>query len=73
MKTAVDLALLVNYEQARDWAKLLGNEDAADILDEILDEKKEADARLGELAGEQRIEPANGGENEKPEIVESIC
>jgi len=64
---------IASYRVLRDWAKLLGNEDAADILDEILDEKKEADARLGELAGEQRIEPENSGENEKPEIVESRC
>ena len=41
---------IASYGGLRDWAKLLGNEDAANILDEILDEEKAADAKLSELA-----------------------
>jgi ferritin-like metal-binding protein YciE len=37
---------IASYGGLRDWAKLLGNEDAANILDEILDEEKAADAKL---------------------------
>jgi len=43
---------IASYGGLRDWAKLLGNEDAANILDEILDEEKAADAKLSELAEE---------------------
>lgn len=41
---------IASYGGLRDWAKLLGNEEAASILDEILDEEKAADAKLTELA-----------------------
>jgi len=41
---------IASYGALRDWAKLLGNEDAADLLDEILDEEKAADAKLNGLA-----------------------
>jgi ferritin-like metal-binding protein YciE len=56
---------IASYGGLRDWAKLLGNEDAADILDEILDEEKAADAKLSELAGEQCNQSANSGEVEE--------
>lgn len=50
---------IASYGGLRDWAKLLGNEEAADILDEILDEEKAADAKLSELAEESCNEAAN--------------
>jgi ferritin-like metal-binding protein YciE len=50
---------IASYGGLRDWAKLLGHEDAAEILDEILDEEKAADAKLSELADEQCNESAN--------------
>jgi ferritin-like metal-binding protein YciE len=53
---------IASYGGLRDWAKLLGNEDAADVLDGILDEEKAADAKLNELAEEGCNESANNGE-----------
>lgn len=62
---------IASYGGLRDWAKLLGKEKASDILDEILDEEKAADARLSGLADEQCNESANSGGIEDPETVES--
>lgn len=56
---------IASYGGLRDWAKLLGNEDAANILDEILDEEKAADAKLNELAEEGCNESAKSGETEE--------
>jgi ferritin-like metal-binding protein YciE len=61
---------IASYGGLRDWAKLLGNEEAADILDGILDEEKAADVKLSELAEEYCNELAKGGA-EKLEPVES--
>ncbi|HEV2693655.1 MAG TPA: ferritin-like domain-containing protein [Verrucomicrobiae bacterium] len=41
-----------SYGGLHEWAKLLGNQAGADILEEILEEEKEADAKLTELAEE---------------------
>jgi ferritin-like metal-binding protein YciE len=43
---------IASYGGLREWAKFLGNEEAAEILDEILDEEKAADVKLTELAEE---------------------
>ncbi len=56
---------IASYGGLRDWAKLLGNEDAADILDEILDEEKAADAKLSQLAEEYCNAAANSGDVEE--------
>ena len=58
---------IASYGGLRDWAKLLGNEDAANLLDEILDEEKAADAKLSELAEEYCNEAAKNGEMEMAE------
>ena len=50
---------IASYGGLRDWAKLLGNEDAANVLDEILDDEKAADATLSELADGDCNESAN--------------
>jgi ferritin-like metal-binding protein YciE len=55
---------IASYGGLRDWAKLLGNEEAASILDEILDEEKAADAKLSELAEDKCNESAQRGEME---------
>jgi ferritin-like metal-binding protein YciE len=55
---------IASYGGLRDWAKLLGNENAASILDEILDEEKAADAKLSELAEEHCNEAARTGHAE---------
>jgi ferritin-like metal-binding protein YciE len=47
-----------SYGGLRDWAKLLGNSQAAAILDEILKEEKAADAKLTNLAKEHFNESA---------------
>lgn len=47
-----------SYGGLREWAELLGNSKAAEILDEILDEEKAADAKLTKLAEEQCNEAA---------------
>lgn len=41
---------IASYGGLREWAKHLGKEEAAEILDEILDEEKAADVKLTELA-----------------------
>ena len=44
---------IASYGSLRDWARLLDNEDAAEILEEILDEEKAADSKLTDLAEEE--------------------
>lgn len=41
---------IASYGTLRAWALLLGNEEAANILEEILDQEKDADNTLNELA-----------------------
>jgi ferritin-like metal-binding protein YciE len=60
---------IASYGGLRDWARLLGKEQAADILEEILDEEKAADDKLTELAEERCNESAKGGEMEEPETA----
>jgi ferritin-like metal-binding protein YciE len=43
---------IASYGSLRDWARSLDNEEAADLLDEILDEEKAADSKLTDLAEE---------------------
>lgn len=43
---------MAGYECVRTYARLLGYEEAADVLQEALDEEAEADVRLTELAQE---------------------
>jgi ferritin-like metal-binding protein YciE len=47
---------IASYGTLRDWARLLGKEDAAEILQEILDQEKEADQALNELAAAKNKE-----------------
>ena len=61
---------IASYGGLREWAKLLGNEDAADIIDEILDQEKAADAKLGELAESHCNESARNEGVEKTEMAE---
>ncbi len=43
---------IASYGTVRTWASLLGEEEAADLLQQTLDEEGEADKRLNELAEE---------------------
>ncbi|MGH7952001.1 MAG: ferritin-like domain-containing protein [Limisphaerales bacterium] len=55
---------IASYGSLREWAKLLQKEDAAELIDEILDEEKEADRKLTELAEQQYNESAKSPEPE---------
>lgn len=48
---------MASYGGLREWARHLGKQEAAEILDEILDEEKAADVKLTELA-EQHCNPS---------------
>jgi ferritin-like metal-binding protein YciE len=59
---------IASYGGLRDWAKLLGNENAADILEEILQEEKAADNKLTDLAEEHCNESAKN-QTEESELA----
>lgn len=61
---------IASYGALRDWAKLLGNEDSANLLDEILDQEKAADAKLTELA-EDHCNASAQNSIKEPEMAES--
>jgi ferritin-like metal-binding protein YciE len=48
---------IASYGTVRTWANLCGKEDAAELLQETLDEEAEADQKLTELA-ENLVNPA---------------
>ena len=52
---------IASYGCLHEWAGLLGNEEAAELLEEILDEEKAADVGLTTLAVDQNNEEALGG------------
>lgn len=49
---------IASYGGLRDWAKILGKENAAELLEEILDEEKAADSKLTDIAEESCNEEA---------------
>jgi ferritin-like metal-binding protein YciE len=53
---------LAGYGTARTFAQLLGQQDAVQLLQQTLDEEKEADQTLTDLAGEINVS-AGGGES----------
>ena len=56
------------YGTARTYATLLGFEEAASMLEQTLEEEKEADQTLSELADELNVEALEAGQNtEEPE------
>jgi len=63
---------IASYGTVRTWAKLCGKEDAAELLQETLDEEAEADQKLTELA-ENLVNPAaeEGHEEEEKTAVSS--
>jgi ferritin-like metal-binding protein YciE len=56
---------IASYGGLREWAGLLGNKEAARLIDEILEEEKAADAKLNRLAQERCNGSANQGGIEK--------
>ena len=63
---------IASYGTVRTWAKLCGEENAAELLQETLDEETEADQKLTELA-ENFVNPAaeEGNEEEEEKTVVS--
>ena len=61
---------IASYGGLRDWAKLLDHHDAANTLEEILEEEKAADAKLNELA-EECNELAQSGGNDQEATAKS--
>jgi ferritin-like metal-binding protein YciE len=57
---------MAGYGTARNYASLLENESAAQLLQETLDEEKEADAKLTALAEDINVSAPIGNEAEKP-------
>lgn len=51
---------MAGYGTARTWASLLGEDEAADLLEETLDEEKEADQKLTEIAEAINVEAGEG-------------
>ena len=56
---------MAGYGTARNYANLLGDENAAQLLQETLDEEKEADAKLTALAEDINVSAPVGNESEK--------
>jgi ferritin-like metal-binding protein YciE len=55
---------MAGYGTVRTWATLLGEEDAANLLEETLNEEKEADQKLTEIAESINVEAREGEEEE---------
>lgn len=59
------------YGTARTYANLLGENEAAELLEETLNEEKETDQKLTQLAEEINVEAAEGSGEEESEEKES--
>lgn len=60
---------IASYGTARTFAKLLGEEDAAELLQQTLDEEGETDKELSELAERIVNEEALTGDEEEKEVA----
>jgi ferritin-like metal-binding protein YciE len=66
---------IASYGSLQSWARLLGEEEAADLLEETLDEERDTDERLTEVAesainveeNEEEAEDEEGDEQEQEE------
>jgi len=57
------------YGTVRTWATLLGEQDSANLLEETLNEEKEADQKLTEIAESINVEAREGeGEEEEAQV-----
>lgn len=54
---------IASYGTLREWASLLNNQEAVELLQEILDQEKHADQKLGELAANCNQEAMGDIEN----------
>jgi ferritin-like metal-binding protein YciE len=60
---------MAGYGTVRTWANLLGETEAEELLQQTLDEEKEADEKLSELAEQINVQ-AESGEGEEEEVQE---
>jgi ferritin-like metal-binding protein YciE len=59
---------IASYGSLQSWARMLGEEDAADLLEETLDEERDTDEQLTELAENViNVEESEEGEEEEEE------
>jgi ferritin-like metal-binding protein YciE len=56
---------MAGYGCVKTYATLLGEEEAAALLEQTLEEEKETDQKLTELAGQINVEAADGDEGEE--------
>ena len=63
---------MATYGTLRTWANLLGEDEAAELLQETLDEEGDADQRLNELA-EEIVNPEALAESEGEEEAEEVA
>ena len=60
---------MAGYGTVRTWANLLGENEAEELLQQTLDEEKEADEKLSELAEQINVQAESGeGEDEEREV-----
>jgi ferritin-like metal-binding protein YciE len=57
------------YGTVRTYAELLGHDRAVELLEQTLEEEKETDQKLTELAGSINVEAANAGGSEESTVV----
>ncbi|MFN2474882.1 MAG: ferritin-like domain-containing protein [Chthoniobacterales bacterium] len=57
---------IASYGTVRTWARLCGEEEAAELLQETLDEEGQADQRLTEIAENHINSDAEAGDDEEP-------
>ena len=62
---------MAGYGTARTYASLLGFDKAAGLLEETLEEEKEADEKLSEIAEDLNVEALQAGESESEENSEA--
>ena len=62
---------IAGYGTVRTYAELLGEDEAVDLLQQTLDEEKEADEKLSQLAEEINVEAEEGEEAEGETDVEA--
>jgi ferritin-like metal-binding protein YciE len=60
---------MAGYGTVRTWANLLGESEAEELLQETLDEEKEADEKLNQLSEQINVQAEAGAdEEEEPEV-----
>lgn len=59
---------MAGYGTVRTWANLLGESEAEELLQETLDEEKEADEKLNQLAEQINVQAEAGADEEEPEV-----